>query len=317
MYRRQLFTFVAASLFSASAWSAGREVELVVPFPPGGGGDLLARSFADKFGEALSDTLYVLNKPGAGGNIGTRSVAVEKQKNPTVGYVTNGIFCTNPLLYQNMGFDPQKDLLPIGKYSHIGLVAVLNPTAIPGVTDLPSLIKYAKAHPGEVNFASAGIGTTSHAAGELFEKQTGTQLTHIPHKGGAAAIVEVLAGRIPFMIEVIPNVLTHIKAGNLKPLAVSTAQRNPHLPDIPTMKEAGIDGYELFAWDGLVAPKDTPQEELNRYISAFEKAVNAPEVKARLEKLGAELSPLYGEDFSHFVDEEKKKWAPLVKPVNN
>ncbi len=317
MNRRQLFTFVAALLYSSSARSAGKEIELVVPFPPGGGGDLLARSFADKFGEALSDTLFVLNKPGAGGNIGIRTVAVEKQKNPAVGYVTNGIFCVNPLLYQNMGFDPNKDLKLIGKFSQIGLVAVLNPTAIPGVTDLPSLIQYAKAHPGEVNFASAGIGTTSHAAGELFEKRTGIQLTHIPHKGGAAAIVEVLAGRVPFMIEVIPNVLAHIKAGNLKPLAVSTAQRNTYLPNVPTMKEAGIDNYELFAWDGLVAPKDTSQEELNRYISAFEKAVNAPEVKARLEKLGAELSPLYGEAFAHFIEEEKKKWAPLVKPIND
>lgn len=317
MYRRQLLTAAVALMCSAKAFSAGKEVELVVPFPPGGGGDLLARSFADKFGEALSDTLYVLNKPGAGGNIGIRSIAVEKQKNPAVGYVTNGIFCVNPLLYKNMGFDPNKDLKPIGKFSHIGLVAVLNPTAIPGVTDLNSLIDYAKAHPGEVNFASAGVGTTSHAAGELFEKRTGTQLTHIPHKGGAAAIVEVLAGRIPFMIEVIPNVLTHIKAGNLKPLAVSTGQRNPNLPDVPTMKEQGIEGYELFAWDGLVAPKDTSQEELNRYIAAFEKAVNAPEVRARLDKLGAELSPLYGEDFSHFIEEEKKKWAPLVKPIND
>lgn len=317
MYRRQLFTFVAASLYSVSAWSAGKEIELVVPFPPGGGGDLLARSFADKFGEALSDTLFVLNKPGAGGNIGIRTVAIEKQKNPAVGYVTNGIFCVNPLLYQNMGFDPNNDLKLIGKFSQIGLVAVLNPTAIPGVTDLPSLIQYAKAHPGEVNFASAGIGTTSHAAGELFEKRAGIQLTHIPHKGGAAAIVEVLAGRVPFMIEVIPNVLTHIKVGNLKPLAVSTAQRNTHLPNVPTMKEAGIDNYELFAWDGLVAPKDTSQEELNRYISAFEKAVNAPEVKTRLEKLGAELNPLYGEAFVRFIEEEKKKWAPLVKPIND
>lgn len=292
-----------------------KEVCLVVPFPPGGGGDNLARSEVEYLSKNLGSTVWIANRPGAGGNIGTSSVVQAAPDGKTFGYVTNGIFCVNPLLYKTTNFDPMKDLIPVGQLSKIGLIMVLNPKAIPGVTDLPSLIKYAKEHPGKVNFASSGVGTTSHLAGQYFAQVTGTKLTHIPHAGGAAALVEVLAGRIPFMIDVSSNVLPHIRKGALKALAVTTPERLTAAPEVPTMKEAGVDGYELYAWDGFVLPKGTPAPVVEKFSNAIKALKNSEDAKQKILKLGAEPVFSGADEFAAFIAAEKPKWNSLVSEI--
>lgn len=316
MLRRTFLSAMGAAAFfgtsSLYAQSAAERV-LTVPFPAGGGGDTLARSSLDVWAEALGAKVVPMNRPGAGGNIGIRALVNEKKADFAIGYVTNGIYCTNPVLYRNMGFDPKKDLRPIGQLSSIALLMVLNPNAVEGVTDFRSLVEYAKAHPGEMNFASSGIGTTSHVAGELLAREAGIDLTHIPHVGGAAAVVEVLSGRIPFMIDVMPNLLQHVKSGALLPLGVTTAARQKQLPDVPTLKELGVSGYELFAWDGFVCPASVSDEAYRSYLAAMEKVQENPQVALRLETMGAEPSKLRGEAFEAFIDAQRPKWQNLIR----
>lgn len=199
--------------------------------------------------------------------------------------------------------------------SEIGLVGVLNPNAIAGVTDLKSLVAWAKAHPKEVNFASSGIGTTSHLAGLLFARRAGLELTHVPYRGGAAAMLDVLSGRIPFMIDVAPNALQHVRSGKLTALGAASKQRLAIAPDIPTFAEAGVADVELSAWDGIVLPKGAPDELVNRVSAALARALRRPEVVASLSKKGAEPRPGTSADFIRFIESETPKWAELVAAI--
>ncbi len=290
-------------------------LKLTVPFPPGGGGDVLARSTLDLISNNVDRSIWVANRPGAGGNIGITQMLEEKPNGDTFGYVTNGIMCVNPYLYENQKFDPIKDLIPAGQLSKIGLVMVLNPEALPGVTDYESLIKYAKEHPKEVFFASSGTGTTSHLAGEFLAQEAGLDLTHVPHAGGAAAIVEVLAGRIPFMIDVAPNVINHVKKGTLKALAVTSDGRLEALPDVPSLKELGLKDYELYAWDGFVFPKGTPEEYVTKMSQAISELKDNPAAHERIMKLGA--TPVFSNstEFSEYIQNEQPKWKKLAERI--
>lgn len=195
--------------------------------------------------------MVIFNRPGAGGNIGTGQVVKSQPDGTTIGYVTNGIMCVNPYLYDRQSFDPLKDLTPVAGLTSIGLVLAVSPKALPDVHTAADLVKHAQARPGETAFASAGPGTTSHLAGILLESEAKLDLNHIPHAGGAAAVKEVLAGRVPFLIDVMPNLLPHLKAGTLRALAVTTPSRSALLPKVPTMAEAGLPGVTLYAWDGI------------------------------------------------------------------
>lgn len=319
MKRRSFILSVSSTvLLSCGSFvsaQTGKEVSLVVPFPPGGGGDNLARAALDLFAEKYGEPIWVLNRPGAGGNIGTAAAAAAKPDGKTLAYVTNGIMCVNKKLYKNVPFDPMTDLVPVGQLSKIGLIMVLNPRTIEGVTDLPSLIKYAKEHPETVNFASSGVGTTSHLAGEYLAKRAGIKLTHIPHSGGAAALVEVMGGRIPFMIDVSSNVLPHVKSGALKALAVTTPERLSAAPEIPTMKEAGLDNYELYAWDGFALPKGVDKETVKVFSDAFHALAKDDQARRRLQNLGVEPVFSDSETFSRFIHEEQPKWDALVSQI--
>lgn len=306
---------LSAVLAAGPALARSEIVRLVVPFPAGGGGDVLARSVEQLFSKAYGAKFVVDNRPGAGGNVGTRQVAVAKPDGMTLGYVTNGIMCVNAHLYDEMGFDPMKDLVPVGLSTEIGLMAVLNPNAIPGVTDLKSLLAYAKANPGKVDFASSGNGTTSHLAGLYFAERTGTVLQHIPYRGGAAAMLDVLSGRIPLMIDVAPNAIPHVEAGKLVPLGVTTAERLPSAPNVPTLQEAGIDGFLLSAWDGFVLPKGTPEKTVKAFNAALQAALKDEAVAKRLAARGAVVKPGTPEDFRAFIEREAPKWASLVKTI--
>ena len=234
------------------------ELKVVVPFPPGGGGDTFARSVADQYGKMLGKKVWVANRPGAAGNIGSMAVSEAPADGSVIGYITNGIMCANPVLYKKMKFDPLQRLKPIGQISKINLVMVLNPKAVKGVSDFDSFVKYAKSHPNVLNYASSGVGTTSHVAAEYLADKLGISLTHIPHQGGAAAMVEVMAGRIPMMIDVSSNVLPYLETGKIVPLAVTGSERLKALPNVPTLQEKGVKDYEIYAWDGFALPEKPP-----------------------------------------------------------
>lgn len=250
MERRRLIQLAGAFLASGAApdalFAQTKQMTMVVPFPPGGGGDILARTVSLPFSETLHEKVVIFNRPGAGGNIGTSQVVKARPDGTTVGYVTNGIMCVNSHLYDRQAFDPLKDLEPVAGLTSIGLVLAVSPKALPDVRSAADLVKLAISRPGEIAFASAGPGTTSHLAGILFEREAGLDLNHIPHAGGAAAVKEVLSGRVPFLIDVMPNLLPHLKAGTLRALAVTTPSRSALLPEVPTMVEAGLPGVTLL-----------------------------------------------------------------------
>ncbi len=318
MFRR-VFCLMPLAPFVVSARSVFAQnkkgICLIVPFPPGGGGDRLARANLERLAKKLEESVWVANRPGAGGSIGAGIVATSVNDGKTLGYVTNGIMAVNPYLYKNKILDPENDLIPVGQISRIGLVLALNPRAIKGVTDYKSLVEYATEHPNKVDFASSGVGTSSHLAGLYFAKEQGIKLHHIPHAGGASAILEVLSGRIPIMIDVLPNVLPHVKKGALKALAVTTDRRIEALPNAPTLKEFGLKNLELYAWDGLVLPKGTNQNILRKYSQAFASLAQDEEARKAIENMGAEPVFSDSEQFGRFIKTEIPKWRSLVEQI--
>lgn len=324
MQRRRLLqlagVMAAAGGPSAALWADEvlqaekvKDLSLVVPFPPGGGGDILARAVVTPLAQSLNRGLVILNRPGAGGNIGTAQVVKAQPTSGTVGYVTNGIMCVNPHLYERRSFDPLTELCPVAGLTTIGLVLAVSPKLCPDVKTVDDLVLLAKSRPGETAFASAGVGTTSHLAGALFEAEAGLELNHIPHAGGAAAVNEVLAGRIPFLIDVMPNLLPHIRAGALRALAVTTEKRSSLLADLPTMAEAGFAGATLFAWDGIAAPIGFPEREANAIAEAARQVLETPELRSRLLRLGAEPTFCGPAAFADFIRTEAERWKPLAE----
>lgn len=316
MDRRRLLQLAGAFLAAGSApgalFAQTTQMTMVVPFPPGGGGDILARTVSLPFSEALRENVVIFNRPGAGGNIGTGQVVKSQPDGTTIGYVTNGIMCVNPYLYDRQSFDPFKDLTPVAGLTSIGLVLAVSPKALPDVHTAADLVKHAQARPGETAFASAGPGTTSHLAGILLESEAKLDLNHIPHAGGAAAVKEVLAGRVPFLIDVMPNLLPHLKAGTLRALAVTTPSRSALLPEVPTMAEAGLPGVTLYAWDGIAAPKGLSDADADRFAKAARAALNDKAVHDRLLRMGAEPQFRGPADFRQFIEAEAAKWRPLA-----
>ena len=321
MDRRRLLQLAGAALAAGALQGAlfaqepqkPATLTMVVPFPPGGGGDILARTVSMPFNETLGEKVVIFNRAGAGGNIGTATVVKGKPDGSMIGYVTNGIMCVNQHLYDQKSFDPLKDLTPVAGLTSIGLVMAVNPEVLPDVHTVADLVNVAAAHPGETAFASAGPGTTSHLAGILFGNEAKVELNHIPHAGGAAAAKEVLAGRIPFLIDVMPNLLPHIRSGKLRALAVTTPERSSLLPDVPNMTEAGFPGITLFAWDGIVAPKGFSNADAERIAGAAKAALADEAVRARLLRMGAEPQFRGPADFKAFIDVEAQKWKPLAE----
>ena len=319
MQRRRLLAdgaaLVAAMMtgWTGTAMASGpsKPLTLVVPFPPGGGGDVLARSVTEQLQEQLGQRIVVFNRPGAGGSLGAHAVASAKSPD-TLCYVTNGIMCVNEHLYDAQRLKPMRDLRPVGQISRIDMMMVIKPGVLPGVDSWESFLAYAKAHPGDVNYASAGVGTTSHLAGALIAKTQGLDLVHIPHAGGAAARMELLAGRIPFMIDVIANVLPSVQRGELIGVAVASGVRNPVAPDIPTFAELGAPEVKVCAWDGLAVSANTSLEKCRLYNVALNKALAEPSVQRRLSMLGAVPSPTDLPEFSEFILQQREFWADLI-----
>ena len=288
-----------------------KPIRLVVPFPPGGGADNLARAIMPKVSLALGRPIIIDNKPGAGGNVGAELVGGSPADGYTLLYGTNGTHSINQSLYQGLRFDPIRDFAPIGRMTEIAAMLVVNPQ-LPVVTTT-QLIRYAKANPGKVNFASAGNGTTSHLSGELFKTMAGIDVVHIPYRGGGAAVTDLISGQVQMMIDVMPNVFPLAKDGRIRGIAVSTAVRFPGAPEYPTIAESGVAGFEASAWDGLLAPAGTPEPIVNRLNGAIRTALADPELIELLKSRGARVVPGTPDDFARHIVASTKKWAQVVK----
>jgi len=298
-----------------TAWPT-RPVRIVVPFPPGGTTDILARALAPELGRAFGQTFIVDNKPGAGGNVGADLVA----KSPPDGYTllmgTVGTHGINQSLFPKMPYDPIKDFAPITLVAGVPNVLVMNPAKAEAakINSVADLIRYAKAHPGKLNMASSGNGTSIHLSGELFKSMTGTFMVHFPYRGSGPALLDLIGGTMDLMFDNLPSALPQIRAGKLKALAVTSAQRSAAVPDLPTIAEAGpLPGFDASSWFGLLAPAGTPSDIVNRIQQECAKALGTPALKERLLSQGAIPSGSTPAQFAGFIAAETKKWARVVK----
>ena len=288
-----------------------RPLRLIVPFPPGGGADILARTVMPRVAQALGKPIVIENKPGAGGNVGAELVARAAPDGYTLLYGTNGTHAINPSLYGSLRFDPVKDFVPVSRMTTIAALLIVNPK-FPATT-VEELIRYAKANPGQVNFASAGNGTTSHLAGELFKTMAGIDIVHVPYRGGALAVTALIAGQVQMMIDVMPNALPLARDGRARGIAVSTATRYPGAPEFPTIAESGVPGFEASAWDGIFAPAGTPAPIVARLNAAIREALQDPQIAEALRARGAQPMPNSPEEFARHIADSAVGWARAVK----
>ena len=288
-----------------------KPVRLVVPFPPGGATDIIARAVAQKLGETLGQSIVVDNRPGAGGNVGTELVAKAAPDGYTLEMGTVGTHAINASLYAKMPYDNVKDFAPIILVAGVPNVLEVNPT-LP-INSVQELIAYAKANPGKLNFASSGNGTSIHLSGELFKVMTGVQMTHVPYKGSAPAIQDLLSGQVQLMFDNLPPSLPQIKAGRLRALAVTSATRAPALPDVPTVAESGLPGFEASSWFGLLAPAGTPPAIIAKINAEVATWLASPEGKEKLASIGANAAGGSPDDFARHIQAETAKWAKVVK----
>jgi tripartite-type tricarboxylate transporter receptor subunit TctC len=305
----------APSSRAQGAWPT-KPVRIVVPFSPGGTTDILARALAPELGKAFGQTFVVENKAGAGGNVGADLVA----KSPPDGYTlvmgTVGTQAINPSLYPKMPYDAAKDFAPITLVAGVPNVLVMNPAkaAAAGITDVKSLIAYARAHPGKLNMASSGNGTSIHLSGELFKAMTGTYMVHFPYRGSGPALLDLIGGTMDLMFDNLPSALPQVKSGKLIALAVTSSERSAALPDVPTIAEAGpVKGFDATSWFGLLAPAGTPTDIVHRVQQEAAKALASPALKERLLSQGAIPGGTTPAEFGRFIAAETKKWAGVVK----
>ena len=318
--RRRLLITAAAVAFAPlpalaqSAWP-NKPVRIVVPFAPAGTTDILARALAPELSRAFGQPFVIENKPGAGGNVGADLVA-KSSDGHTLLMGTVGTHAINPALYARMPYDHVKDFVPVTLVAGVPNVLVMNPAKAEalGIKSVPDLIRVAKASPGKLNMASSGNGTSIHLAGELFKSMTGTYLVHFPYRGSGPALLDLIGGNMDLMFDNLPSAMPHIKAGKIKALAVTSAERSAALPELPTVAEAGpLKGFEASSWFGLLAPAGTPAEVVNRLQQETAKALATPALKERLQAQGAVPSGMSPADFTKFIAAETKKWAAVVK----
>ncbi len=288
-----------------------KAIRLVVPFPPGGATDILARNVAQKLSETWGQSVVVDNRPGAGGNIGSELVAKAAPDGYTLEMGTVGTHAINASLYSKMPYDHVKDFAPIILVAGVPNVLVVNPS-LP-VNSVQELIAYAKANPGKLNFASSGPGTSIHLSGELFKVMAGVQMTHVPYKGSAPALQDLLGGQVQLMFDNLPPSLPQIKGGKLRALAVTSLTRAPALPDVPTIAESGLPGFEASSWFGILAPAGTPPAIIAKVNAEVAKWLASPEGKEKLVAIGANAAGGSPEDFARHIQVETAKWAKVVK----
>jgi tripartite-type tricarboxylate transporter receptor subunit TctC len=288
-----------------------RAITLVIPFTPGGSTTIVGRGIADKMSELLGEKVVVDNRPGAGGTVGTKAVSKSEPDGYTLVLGYTGTLAIGPSLYKNVGYDPRKDFAPIGLIGNAPNSLVVNPS-FPAKT-MAELIAYAKANPGTVNFGSAGAGTASHITGEYFAATAGIKLVHIPYKGTGPALTDLLGGHIPMAFAPIPASHANVAAGKLRALAVTSTTRSSLMPDVPTIAESVLPGFDASLYYGLAAPAGTPRPIIDKLNKALRDALASDEVKKQLTQDGTEITPGSPEDYAAFIDKDEKKWSQLVK----
>jgi tripartite-type tricarboxylate transporter receptor subunit TctC len=306
-----LLALVCASSVAAAADYPVRTVTIVVGFPPGGASDILARIVTNKLSALLGQPFVVDNRPGAGGNVAGEVVAHSPPDGYTLLLGNNAILATNASLYKQVGFDAEKDFAPISLIGTQANVLVVN-NNLPAHS-LAELIALAKASPGKLNFASSGYGLAAHLAGELFKADAHVDIVHVPYKGSAPALQDVVAGQDQMMFATTSGAMGLIRGGQLRPLAVTTLKRTPILPDVPTIDELGIKGFDATTWHGLVAPAGTPPEVIKILHQAVVEALKDPGVQHSLDELGVDIASDTPEQFAAYIHSEIPKWAAVIK----
>ena len=304
-----LAVLAAGTPATAQEWPT-KQVTLIVPFPAGGATDIIARAMQQVLQKELGKPFVVENVPGAGGNIGSAKAANSDPDGHTILMGTVGTHAINKWLYKKMPFDPVADFKPVTLAARAPNVVVVNP-ALP-VKSVAELIALAKSKPGELNFASSGVGTSIHLSGVLFNVMTGVDMRHVPYRGSAPAMNDMVAGHVQLMFDNLPSALPQIQAGKLRALAVTSSKRAPALPDVPTVDEAGVKGFETVTWFGLFAPAKTSDAIVAKLHAASVKALADPAVRRALEQQGAEPSGIGGADYAKFVADELEKWKAVV-----
>jgi tripartite-type tricarboxylate transporter receptor subunit TctC len=301
---------MAATAARADTWPS-RPIRLVVPFAAGAGiFDIMARLVSAPLSEALGQQIVVDNKPGGGGNVGVETVAHASPDGYTL-LVGGPAMTVSPLLYARPGFDPLKDFAPIGVMSRSAMMLLVHPS-LPAKS-VAEFVAYARANPGKLNYGSGGIGSTPFLATELLKSLAGFDAVHVPYKGGAPALADLMAGQLSFMIENVPGTLPYVKDGKLRALAVSTAHRSPLVPDLPTLQEAGITDYEVVGWSGLLAPARTSPDIVSRLARGLATVLSSTNVEAQMAQLGAERGTDDPQQFAAFLQSESERWGKIIR----
>ncbi len=288
-----------------------KPIRLICPFPPGGAVDIASRAIANELSKTIGQQVVVENKPGAGGNIGGAEAARAAPDGYTIFMTTSGINAINPALYSKMPFDPNKDLAPVSALVSLNNVLVLHPSVT--AKSVTEIIAMAKAQPGKMTYASSGSGTSIHMSGEMFKHLTKVDILHIPYKGSSPALTDLLGGQVMMMFDNIPSALPHIKSGKLRALATSGARRDATLPDLPTIAEAGVAGYESGVWFGLLVPAGTPREIVAKLNAEAVKGTKSPEFVKRMTDLGYNIIGSTPEQMTEMLKTEVNTWGPIVK----
>ena len=304
-------TLTLSAAASAQGWPT-RPITLIVPFPPGGTTDLFARTIAQHMAPALGQSIVVENKPGAAGNLGVAAATRAPADGYTIVLGSVGTQSVNQFLYSNIGFNPATDLVPLGMIAstpNVMAVAADSPWR-----NLDDVMKAVKKDPGKYSYASPGIGSSVHLTGAYFESLAGLQMLHVPFKGSSAAIPAVIGGQVDILMDNLPSSMASLKpGGRLRGIAVTSAERSPAAPDLPTMAEAGLPGFEVTAWSGLYAPRGTPAPVVDKLVAAMKQALKSPALQESLAQGGATPGNVFGADLAAFEVKERAKWGQLIQ----
>ena len=312
--RRRLLGLAALAFAVNANAQETRPIEWVVGFAPGGGSDVVARTVAEAMGKELKQTIVVNNKPGAATNIAAEYVAKSKDFGHVMLTADFATLATNPFLYSKLNYSADRDLALVGMLVRFPLILVVGP-GVPA-KDFKEFLAWAKAQKDGVSYASPGAGTPHHLATELLRQQAGLKLTHVPYRGAAPAIQDVIGGQVPFMFVESAGGLPHITSGKLRPIAVASAARMPTLPEVPTIAQQGLKDFEAYAWQGLAVPAGTAQPVVDRLSQALVAALHSTPVKARFQTLGTEPLPGTAAEMARFARAERDRWGPLIKQLD-
>ncbi|WP_447917859.1 Bug family tripartite tricarboxylate transporter substrate binding protein [Achromobacter aegrifaciens] len=310
--KRFLFLLLATTFFGNgyAADFPAKPINIVVPYPPGGTTDILARIFADQLSKDAGKPVIVVNKAGAGGNVGASMAAKSNPDGYTLLLGTVGTQAINKWLYHELNYDPEKDFKAVAKLASVPNLLVANPAQ--PYKSVSELVDYAKSHPGEVNFASAGTGGSTHLAGELFKKMAAIDILHVPYKGSAAVVNDLIGGQVQITFDNLPSVIQYVRADKLRAIAITSPARSDSLPDVPTIAESGLPGYDVMSWFGVFVPAGTPLEARKALEKMSAAALANPGLQEKIQKQGGIVDPMTGDAFEAFVAAENKKWRGVI-----